>query len=126
MVRDGRYKCVKFRDAPELLFDLEPDPHELDNLAADPSGRDTAALERLRELVDETVDFDAVDRRRRRSEAEMVQYRLGLPPGTGNAYLLPDGRLVDATTPLYKPDVLADDPSVVFDDWPGDETDESQ
>lgn len=126
MVRDGRYKYVKFRDAPELLFDLERDPHELDNLAADPSGRDTAALERLRELVDETVDFDAVDRRRRRSEAEMVQYRLGIPPGTGNAYLLPDGRLVDATTPLYKPDVLADDPSVVFDDWPGDETDESQ
>jgi choline-sulfatase len=122
MVRDGRYKYVQFRDAPELLFDLERDPHETTDRSADPTGEDADALRRLRDLVDETVDFDAVEERRRRSEAEMEQYELGIPPGTGNAYLMPDGRLVDATTPLYKPDVLAADPSLIFDDWPADES----
>lgn len=45
-------------------------------------------------------------------------HRLPIPPGTGNAYLMPDGRLVDAVTVLYKPDELAVDPSIVFEDWP--------
>src|SRR5690606_15043049 len=35
----GRYKYVGFRDAPELLFDLEDDPFEQRNLAAHASGK---------------------------------------------------------------------------------------
>jgi choline-sulfatase len=117
-IRDGRYKYVGFRDHPELLFDLASDPHETDNLVPDATGADAAALERLRELFENTVDFDAIDGARRAAEAEAARHRLAIPPGTGNAYLLPDGRLVDAGTPLYKPDVLADDPAGVFADWP--------
>jgi len=118
MVREGRYKYVAFRDAPELLFDLEADPHEQTNLAPDATGADAAALERLSGVVEETIDFDAVEQQRREAEAEMEAYKLPIAPGTGNSYLMPDGRLVDATTPLYKPDVLADRPDLVFTDWP--------
>jgi hypothetical protein len=35
--------------------------------------------------------------------------------------MLPEGRVVDADTPLYEPDVLTDDPGETFADWPGDD-----
>ena len=120
VVRDGRYKYVGFSDAPELLFDLEADPHEQDNLAVDPTEEQAAVRSDLRETVAETVDFDEVERARDDYAETYAQYELPVPPGTGNSYLMPDGRLVDATTPLYKPDVLAEDPSRVFEDFPGD------
>ena len=37
VIRDHRYKYVHFGDLPPLFFDLEVDPHELNNVAADPS-----------------------------------------------------------------------------------------
>jgi choline-sulfatase len=120
MVRDGRYKYVGFRDAPELLFDVEADPEEQHNLAPDATGEDREALERLRAAVAETVDFEAIERQRREDIANREEYALSTPVGTGNAYLMPDGRLVDAGSVLYKPDVLASDPGAVFADWPGD------
>jgi choline-sulfatase len=120
MIRDGRYKYVGFRDAPELLFDLEADPHETENLAEGASGADAEALERLRDLYEETVDWGAIDRERSEFK-DHVETSLPIPPGTGNAYLLPDGRLVDAATPVYKPDELADDPERVIDDFPTDD-----
>ena len=121
-VRDGRYKYVKFGNGDrELLFDLETDLFERENLAADATGDDAVALDHLRDVVAETADFGAVENRQRRTRARVEDHRLGIPPGTGNAYVMPDGRLVDAGTPLYKSDVLAADPSVVFEDWPGED-----
>jgi choline-sulfatase len=117
MVRDGRYKYVRYRDAPELLFDLEADPDEQTNLAPAP-GEHAAALERLRGLVDETLDFEAAEHERQRDRERWGAYQLGASDGTGIAYLLPDGRLVDADRPLYHPHVLAEEPSIVFDDYP--------
>ena len=35
VIRDDRYKYVHFADLPELLFDLENDPQELNNIAPD-------------------------------------------------------------------------------------------
>lgn len=121
LVRDGRYKYVGFRDAPELLFDLAQDPFEQRNLAADPGEEHQEVLKRLRETVSETIDFAEIEQKRAAYVESFEEYELPIPPGTGNAYLLPDGRLVDAATPLYKPDVLADDPSGVFEDWPDKE-----
>lgn len=122
MVRDGRYKYVGFRDAPELLFDLEEDPLEQQNLAPDPDERDGAALDRLRSVVEETMDFEAAERERLSDEQELAEeYRLGAPEGTGNAYQFPDGRVVEADTPLYRPSVLIEEPEVIFDDYPGQE-----
>ncbi len=36
MIRDGCYKYVHFAALPPLFFNLERDPDECDNLAADP------------------------------------------------------------------------------------------
>jgi choline-sulfatase len=123
LVRDGRYKYVGFHDAPELLFDLEADPLEQENLAPDATGDDREALERLRGLVAETLDFEAAfERRARDIERAFEERALDVPESTsGNAFMLPDGRVVDADTPLYEPDVLTDDPGETFADWPGDD-----
>jgi choline-sulfatase len=119
-VVDGDYKYIGFRDAPELLFDLAADPDEQTNLAAaDPDGEAAAALDRLRAFVSETMDFEAAERERERDAARAAERELDAPTGTGNAYHLPDGRVVDADVPLYRPRVLAERPDRTFDDYPG-------
>jgi len=60
LVRDGDYKYVGFRNAPELLFDLSEDPLEQENLAPDATGIERQVLEGLRDVVTETIDFEAV------------------------------------------------------------------
>jgi arylsulfatase A-like enzyme len=37
VIRDRRWKYVHFAALPPLLFDLENDPNEMDNLAGDPA-----------------------------------------------------------------------------------------
>jgi choline-sulfatase len=127
-VRDGRYKYVQFPDAPELLFDLDADPLETQNLAATADGEDSAALERLRALVDRTFDFAAArERRVLNIERKERDHPLSVPKrplgeqsvdSSGNLYHLPDGRIVVADSPLYNPHVLTADPETVFSDWP--------
>jgi choline-sulfatase len=119
-VRDGRYKYVAFRDAPELLFDLAADPLEQDDLAADPQrGAEAShALERLREYVDRTMDFDAVARERAEDDLhEHYPLDADEPAGSGNCYRIGD-RIVDADAPLYRPHVVTDDPEGAFSDHP--------
>jgi len=118
MVRDGRYKYVQFRDAPELLFDLAADPLERHDLAD--AVRDDASdtLARLRSRVAESLDFAAVDRKRRRDERLAERFRLVTAKGDPNQYHMPDGRVVDADTLLYHPHVITDDASVTYHDHP--------
>lgn len=117
MVRDGPYKYVRFRDAPEILIDLENDPLEQTNLAAGEGAR--SELNRLRKQVDAAIDFEQLEADRRAAEVELeTRYRLGTPKGTGNAYLLPDGRIVEADTPLYRPHVLMEEPGAILEDFP--------
>jgi choline-sulfatase len=123
MVREGDYKYVGFRDAPETLVDLAADPLETENLAADGGPADPeakAALKRLRSHVANAADFDAWAEQSAADRAARGEHALPTPPGTGNAYLMPDGRLVDAATPLYQPDEIAWAPEDVYDDWPGE------
>lgn len=49
-LRDGRYKFVHCEIDPPQLFDLESDPHEIDNLAAKPehAARVAAFMEKIR------------------------------------------------------------------------------
>lgn len=123
MVVDGQYKYVGFRDAPELFFDLESDTFETTNLA--PTTDDShGAYARLRELVTETVDFEAAERERERDRQLLEEYQLGIPKGTSNQYLWGDNRLIDADSLVYHPRELAVDPDVIFDDFPGGESDD--
>lgn len=66
MIRRGRLKFIHVQGDPDQLFDLDSDPHELENLADDPdhSGRVSA----FREEVARRWDLEAVERRVRESQ----------------------------------------------------------
>lgn len=59
-LRDGRWKYIRCALDPDLLFDLDADPHELANLATDPAHSDTlAALRAKADLRWDLARFDA-------------------------------------------------------------------
>ncbi|MBV8566154.1 MAG: choline-sulfatase [Methylobacteriaceae bacterium] len=60
MVRQGRWKFIACGDDPDQLFDLEADPHENRNLAADPAWAAEAA--NLRAIVAARFDREAIRR----------------------------------------------------------------
>lgn len=120
VVREGRFKYVHFRDLPDLLFDIEADPEERKNLLPEVIGEAETAAERLCAIATESVDFEQFDSWRERDWTRTRDNELSIPKGTnGNTYLLPDGRVVDAETMLYKPDILTPNPERAFADWPG-------
>jgi choline-sulfatase len=117
VVRDGRYKYVAFRDAPEILIDLAEDPLEQTNLAPTAEGEDGEALADLRAYVVDTIDFGAMVEERedgaRNDEDLDVENQ---PLGSGNCYFL-NGRVVDADATLYDPRVVVEDPAESFADY---------
>jgi len=66
-IRDGRYKFVHCEIDPPQLFDLESDPHERTNLAADPAH--TALMASFIEKVHSRWDMAAFDAAVRESQA---------------------------------------------------------
>lgn len=66
-LRDGRWKYIACNADPEMLFDLETDPDERQNLAGDPAHADT--LGHLRSLAHQRWDLDAYDEQVRQSQA---------------------------------------------------------
>jgi choline-sulfatase len=107
---DGERKYVRVREGADLCFDVVADPMETDPLDGEGRSADAAS-----------VDFAAVAERRVADRAAAADADLLSGGGTsGNAYVLPDGRLVDADLELYKPDTLAEDAERVFADWPGE------
>jgi choline-sulfatase len=118
MVIDGDYKYVQFNDAPEILSYIDSNPHETTNLAVGFGDTYDDVLDRLRRIADSSLDFETLLERRAADEAFSEDRSLPIPQGTGNIFHLPDGRLVDMGSVLYRPSIITDDPSAVFSDWP--------
>ena len=70
MVRVGRYKYVHYVKYPPQLFDLEADPEEMNDLAADPSL--AGVLAQCRARLTAMLDPVEVDRRAKARQAELL------------------------------------------------------
>ena len=79
MVRRGPYKLIASPADPPLLFDLDNDPDELDNLAGCPSR--AAVRAELEAIVSGTWDVEALDAAVR--ESQSVRRLVGAALGTG-------------------------------------------
>ncbi len=120
MLRWRNYKYVVFRDAPPLFFNLAEDPGEQHNLIVRGcSGEAAEALAFLEAEAVVSMDFEAAERERLDRDGGLREaYPLHLPKASGNVYLFPDGRLINADDAmLYEPTILTDDPASVFADW---------
>lgn len=73
MVRRGRYKFISSSHDGEMLFDLDSDPNELNNLARD--GNHAALMESLRSEVALTWDEDDLTARIRLSQRRRAMIR---------------------------------------------------
>lgn len=71
MIRVGKYKYVHYVKYAPQLFDLEKDPEEMNDLAADPSM--AAVLEECRTRLHAMLDPVEVDRRARARQAELLE-----------------------------------------------------
>jgi len=116
MIRSDRFKYITFRSCDPLAFDLENDPDEQVNIANAPEFEE--ALEPLREAVMSGFSFDEAEATRKEQESGLKQqYPAKFKPVTPNQIVLGDGRLVEADTPLYHPELLSDDLSRDLSDW---------
>jgi choline-sulfatase len=119
MIRWHQFKYVRFRDAPPLFFDLENDPGEQhDLIRRGANGAARSAMHDLARLAEVSMDFDAAERERVRDSELSQTYAQRLPKSTGNLYLMPSGRLINADDLLYEPTVIAEQPEQAFDEGP--------
>ncbi len=97
MIRNGKYKYMHYVGLPPMLFDLEADPLERDDLGRNPQFATVAAEceARLRTVVDP----EAADRQARADQAQRIEkfggkeailkrgtFRYSPPPGTKASY----------------------------------------
>jgi choline-sulfatase len=68
MVRSGRHKLIVCGHDPDLLYDLDDDPHERHDLAA--AGGHQSAIAALRSELDARLDLADIERRVRVSQRE--------------------------------------------------------
>lgn len=99
LVRTDRWKCVEVEGGATLLFDLQNDPEEVNNLAGEPACAET--LESLRGLLHRNFTWSAVHEQLQADRARLPEFKSGRKPGFPNQYRLPDGREFDAEASLY-------------------------
>ena len=113
---------MRFREHPPLFFDLEADPYEQRSLVGCATGDAKSALSMLRILAETSIDFGEAEKERLERDGDLrKQYAHNLPPSTGNLYIMPSGKLVNADDVLYNPTVISGNAADVFADWPGDD-----
>ncbi len=118
MVRQDRYKYVRFRKAPSLAFDLQADPGEQHNLLQQEAEL-PAPLQALAMFADESMDFDAAENERTERDGNLqIQYAHNALASTGNLYVMPSGEVVNAEDTLYAPTTIATSLNdMLGDDW---------
>jgi len=79
MLRQGRYKYVHVHDHEPLLFDLENDPHEINNLILEPEYQDIAR--RLHKKINEMYDFSKLEKNVLQSQKERLLIKDSLNTG---------------------------------------------
>jgi choline-sulfatase len=97
MLRDGRWKLVEFPNAPPRLFDLESDPEELEDLAADPPPE--APLPEMSAQLALAGTWEQMGVRRASDRRRQGQLSSSSPGAA--QYRLADGRILEADAPLY-------------------------
>ena len=108
MVRQGRYKYVRFRDAAPLAFDLESDPGEQRNLLQS-EGQVPEPVQQLQRFAEESMDFDEAERERVERDGQLrKEYPMSAKGSTGNLYVMPNGSLINADETLYRPTTIAE------------------
>ena len=102
MIRLGHYKYVRFRNAPPLFFDLKSDPDEQCNLLNQTMSAGTCAkLDHLRQIAEDTIDFDAAESDRKERDGSIQQtFSQNVPASTGNLYHMPSGKVINAAAVL--------------------------
>jgi len=98
-VNDERWKYVEIEKGSELLFDLEKDPLETENLASRPECDDVKR--RMRNWLHRDFSWESAHDQLREDRERLPQFYSGYFPGTPNQYMLPDGRVFDAEKSLY-------------------------
>jgi choline-sulfatase len=99
MVRRGRYKYVHYVSAPAQLFDLETDPQEVVDLAADPQL--SAVRNELEMELRGILDPDAIDRLAKSDQLSLIE-RHG-----GREAVLRRGTFVNSPVPGEQPTFTA-------------------
>jgi choline-sulfatase len=95
MLRDKRYKYVRYVTYPAQLFDLERDPEELNDVAGDPAYADVLA--RMEVRLRGILDPAAVDAAAKARQAELVELN------GGRAAVLARGDLSYSPPPGVRP-----------------------
>ena len=105
MLRTSRYKYVAFPEDESILFDLESDPEEFENLAGQAEYRQLEAA--LHEQLMSGFTWESVSQQIATDKVRSRDFKEPWGGGTPNQYTLPDGRIVDAETCLYRPSVVS-------------------
>ena len=84
-------------------------------------GRTPGNIVAIRPMKDGVIaDFDAAEQERTVRDGKLGQvYAQHLPESTGNLYLMPSGKLINADDALYNSTLIAETPEQAFDDLPG-------
>ncbi|MCB0021121.1 MAG: hypothetical protein KDE09_25170, partial [Anaerolineales bacterium] len=96
---------VEVERGARLLFDMEADPLESQNLAGEADQAERCA--RMRAWLYERFSWDQVHNQLATDRERLPALLSGLPPGTPNQYRLPDGRVFNAEEALYNARWLA-------------------
>jgi choline-sulfatase len=98
-VRDARWNYVDVEGGSPLLFDLQSDPDERNNLADLPEHAERCR--QMREALFDGFSWEGVHAQLAADRARLPEHMSGQKPSTPNQYMFPDGRVFDAEKELY-------------------------